>query len=86
MSEEITGRTTYNVPSDRLRITAEYGAGKVGDVVSDGQPTSVEIIYNDPVGDTPAEAAVFISTLIAALSRISDDVVTEVETREEVPA
>lgn len=84
MSENTSG-TTYNVPSDRLRITATYGAGKVGDVVPEGQPESVEIIYNDPIGSTPAEAAAFISTLISALARIGDDVVTEVE-QLEVPA
>ncbi len=86
MSEQTSGGTTYNLPSDRLRITATYGAGQVGDVVPEGQPATVEIIYNDPIGATPAEAADFISTLIAALARVSDDVVTEVDTVEEVPA
>lgn len=86
MSEETTvGGNTYNLPSDRLRITATFEAGKVGDVTAEGQPTSIEIIYNDPIGDTPAEAATFISTVIAALTG-AGGVVTDVETREEVPA
>ena len=79
MSEETTvGGTTYNLPSDRLRITATYRAGTVGDLIPDGQPESVEIIYNDPIGATPAEAAEFIATLISALTRAGGDVVTEV--------
>lgn len=85
MSEETTvGGNTYNLPSDRLRITATYTAGEIGDVVPEGQPATVEIIYNDPIGETPAEAATFISTVIAALTRAGDNVVTEVETCEEV--
>lgn len=87
MSEETTvGGNTYTVPSDRLRITATYRAGTVGDVVPEGQPESVEIIYNNPIGATPAEGAAFIATLIDSLMRVGDGVVTEVETVEEVPA
>lgn len=87
MPEETTvGGTTYNLPSDSLRITATYRAGTVGDVTPEGQPESVEIIYNDPIGDSPAEAAAFISTVIAALTSAGNDVVTEVETVQEVAA
>lgn len=86
MSEETIGGNTYNLPSDRLRITATYTAGQVSDVVPEGQPASIEIIYNDPIGETPAEAAEFIATVIAALTCAGDNVVTEVETHEEVPA
>jgi hypothetical protein len=86
MTEQSIGGNTYNLPSDRLRITATYGAGQVGDVVPEGQPATVEVIYNEPIGETPAEAADFIATVIAALTRAGDNVVTEVETSEEVAA
>jgi hypothetical protein len=79
MTEQNTGGNTYNLPTDRLRITATYEAGKVGDVVPEGQPATIEIIYNEPLGKTPAEAAAFITSLIDALTATSLDVTTEVE-------
>ena len=51
-------------PQPRLRIVANYYAGKIGDFEPLGQPENVEIEISDPL---PADLAGFVDSLLASL-------------------
>jgi hypothetical protein len=56
----------------KLRISATYRAGQVGDVVAAGQPETVEIELNDDaVPSGSPDLAAFVAHLVSTLFRLA---------------
>jgi hypothetical protein len=63
-----TPSTNYVYPQDKVKITATYRSGRIGDVEPAFQPETVEITLNDDAVPTdPAECLAFLTGLVETL-------------------